>query len=119
MNVEKDIKLRISLLGENILESLEHISKLVANGNGDQTLDLMTDVLEGFQSIEEATGIVRTINPEEMQILTSRLRKSFDILVNAYEQQDEATVYTMLENNVLPEYRSWFNHLQSENKSFS
>lgn len=119
MNVEIDIKLRILLLGENILESLEHISKLVGNGNGDQTLDLMTDVLEGFQSIEEATITIGTTNSEEMKELTSNLRNSFDLLVKAYEQSDEANVDEILKNSVLPDCRSWLNYIKSDSKSFS
>ncbi|KUO65597.1 MAG: hypothetical protein APF84_14850 [Gracilibacter sp. BRH_c7a] len=119
MNVEKDIKLRILLLGENILEALEHISKIISNGDEEQTLDLMTDVLEGFKSIEEATIVVETINSEEMMNLTSRLRSSFNLLVKSYEQKDEVAVNEVLNNDVLPDYRSWLNYIKSENGSFS
>lgn len=119
MNVEKDIKLRILLLGENLLEALEHISKLVENGDGEQTLDLMTDVLVGFQSIEEAIATVGTANEKEMMILTSELRDSFNLLVKAYEQKDDVKVYEILERNVLPDYRTWLNYIKSQKESFS
>lgn len=119
MNVEKDIEQRILLLGENILESLEHISRLVGNGDGEQTLDLMTDVLEGFQSIEEAIITVGTSNTEEMVVLTSRLRNSFNLLVKSYEQNDEAGVDEILKNKVLPDYRGWLNYIKGDKKSFS
>ncbi len=113
MNDEKNIKLRILLLGENILEALEHISKLVENGDGEHTLDLMTDVLEGFQSIEEAIVTVGNANTEEMVVLTSRLRNTFNLLVKAYEQNDEIGIDEILKNNVLPDYRSWLNYINN------
>ncbi len=119
MNDEKDIKLRILLLGENILEALEHISKLVGNGDGEQTLDLMTDVLEGFQSIEEAIVTVGNANTEEMVVLTSKLRNTFNLLVKAYEQNDETGIDEILKNNVLPDYRSWLNYIKGDSQSFS
>ncbi len=119
MNVEKNIKLRIVLLGDSILKSLEHISKLVENGKGDQTLHLMTDVLEGFQSIEVTTITIGTTNSEEIKELTSNLRNSFDLLVKAYEQNDEASVDKVLKKNVLPDCRSWLNYIKSDSKSFS
>ena len=114
MSAENDIRTRIMFLGENILEGLEHIHRLVAQGDGQHTLELLTDVLEGFQSIEEAISVVKTSNPNEMLALTSRLRSSFDFLVTAYEQNDEFLMHSLLENDVLLNYRVWLDYLKDQ-----
>ena len=44
--MENDIRTRVVSLSENILQGLEHINKLVAEGDSQQTLELMTDILE-------------------------------------------------------------------------
>lgn len=112
-NEKKDIILRTLDLGENILDGLEHTLNLVKQGEYQETVTLIADILEGFSTMERSIVVVWTEESADLTGLTDKLRSSFDLLVNAYEESDAIKVPDTLRDEVLPSYKKWFEFVKN------
>lgn len=102
-----DVIKRSLELSETLEEGLIYVEEKLGEGQIEDTIDLIGDIIQGFITIQESIKLMETeFNLVQLNSLIETINKDFDLLADTYEKND---IYRV--NYVLPlllnDYRIW------------
>jgi hypothetical protein len=101
-------------LSESCQEALEHIKARLNEGNFEETMRLMDDLVNGFYQIEKSVQAFSSSLPSnQMENTTNQVRKAMEHVVSAYEQGERGKVLEIIQFNLLPNYKKWKTELET------
>jgi len=106
-------------LSQTIKEGLIHINEKMDEGQLKETLYLFEDVLEAFSSIEiPIQPVLRADNMDELQGATAELKKSLEMLAQAFEANDLEKARAEISQSLIPAYSRWQSELEQSLKAY-
>ncbi|WP_078429896.1 hypothetical protein [Alkalihalobacterium alkalinitrilicum] len=106
-------------LSETILEGLEHIQKLLSEGNYEQSILLMEDVLVAYTTIGRSIEPVKhEFDNETIGHLQNGLKKTIELVVNAYESKSCVKVHEIIQFSLLPQFKKFKHELEQNFHSY-
>lgn len=106
-------------LSQTIKEGLIHINEKMDEGQLKETLYLFEDVLEAFSSIEiPIQPVLQADNMDELQGATAELKKSLEMLAQAFEANDLEKARAEISQSLIPSYSRWQSELEQSLKAF-
>ncbi|OLO38106.1 hypothetical protein BTR23_11970 [Alkalihalophilus pseudofirmus] len=100
-------------LSETILEGLEHVQKLLSEGNYEQSILLMEEVLVAYTTIERSIKPVnQEFDNETIGHLQNGLKKTIELVVNAYESKSYVKVNEIIQFSLLPQLNKFKHELE-------
>lgn len=100
-------------LSETTAEGLAHINNLAARGRFEETAELFTDVANSFH--ETARALVMTVpgyEETELKTKTGKVIEAMQMVLAAYEGEEEARPLEVLQFALLPAYLRWRREVQ-------
>ncbi|ABI67583.1 hypothetical protein [Syntrophomonas wolfei] len=106
-------------LSQTIKEGLIHINEKMDEGQLKETLYLFEDVLEAFSSIEiPIQPVLQADNMDELQGATAELKKSLEMLAQAFEANDLEKARAEISQSLIPAYSRWQSELEQSLKAY-
>ncbi len=108
MSMNTDIANVIHKLAATGLEGLEYVHKNNMEGQFENTVTVLSDIVEAFNEIEQAlnnNGFLE--DSSDLDLATQSLRDGFDWIVSAYERQEDGRKDDIMELTLLPRYKAW------------
>jgi hypothetical protein len=108
-----DVMKRIVELAETCLEGMEHIKLQLNEGRFEDSIRLMTDVVDAYHSMEKSLqDFLSQLPPNRIEELSNTLRSAFEYMVSAYEEGKGAMALEIIQFNLLPSYKRWKGELE-------
>lgn len=100
-------------LCETMLEGLGHVLKRLDEGALDDTRNLLSDMIDGFLSVERALQAVTAELPENnIARLGENVEVNFERLVESYKNNDVNDAVIVMKQNVIPGFIQWKKELE-------
>jgi hypothetical protein len=100
-------------LSDTCLEGLENIKGRLNEGQFQETIQLMSDVVTGFSQKEKSIQPIFSDFPSnQIETLTQSLRNAFELTATAYEQGQVGKVLEIFQFNLLPAFKNWKSELE-------
>jgi hypothetical protein len=108
-----DVMKRMVELSETCLEGMEHIKLQLNEGRFEDSIRLMTDVVEAYHRMEKSLqDFLSQLSPNRIEELSNPLRRAFEYVVSAYEEGEGAKALEIIQFNLLPSYKKWKGELE-------
>lgn len=111
----KDIKIikMVRELSETVIDGLDHILKLISQGDFNKTVYLFEDVCEAFLVIESSLkGIQDVFNDDNIVSSIETIKNTLQKSVNAYEDEDTMKLEYILLSDLKNEFKYLHEYLQ-------
>lgn len=106
-------------LSETVQEGLQHIQKLLTEGQGEQTVFLFEDILSAYATITRTIEpALRELKNENIPAIQFECSKAADLVVIAYEAKEYAKVQEALQFNLVPKFKKLNQELESAFRPF-
>ncbi len=100
-------------LSDTLLEGLQHIQKLLGEGNAEQTIYMFEDVLLAYSTIEGSIEPIKEeLKNEELTTSAIKLKQTLELVVSNYEAKDYNKVQEVIQFTLVPQVKKWKQQLQ-------
>ncbi|MTI80205.1 MAG: hypothetical protein FH758_04850 [Firmicutes bacterium] len=103
-----DVIKRAVDLSETGLEGMLHISSKLNEGNYQQAIPLLEDVMKACLSIDASIQpVLSELASNELESLGKKVRNGFELVVSAFEQGEPGKAQEVVQFNLMPNYKKW------------